>query len=221
MKRSIRIAIASAGIAAVGVVVGAPAALASAPSLGSVCVNDVCSTDTSAPTVTSADVAALLALLKVECTGANPGSICTFYFAHITTQSPVRAALLSHTAHTSVLASARTSVLGAVPANAVFLGAFTANAQGVASGEVKLPASLPLGAGEIVATGTSSSGAAFTETTPITIVAAASSSSAGLPFTGSDSIIPFTLAGAAALAVGSGLVVVARRRRVTTSEISA
>ena len=79
--------------------------------------------------------------------------------------------------------------------------------------EVTVPAGLPEGHHTLVASGVDASGAAYSTTLPITVVGG-TTGAGGLAYTGADIALPMT-GGLAALVVGTGLLVVSRRRRAT------
>jgi len=112
----------------------------------------------------------------------------------------------------------------------IVLGTVTADAGGIATLEVDVPADLAPGTYTITATGVAPDGSPLTVETTITVVADADddgvadgddgvgaggvSVGGGLPRTGSDSV-PLARVAAALVALGGGLLFITRRRRTT------
>lgn len=117
-------------------------------------------------------------------------------------------------ARTFVAGSTVTVTLNSEP---VQLGTAAADGAGVANLSATIPASTPLGAHTIVATGTGADGAPLTLTASITVVAAddggAGSGSGSLPRTGDDSSIPLARIGLALAAAGGVITAIAAKRR--------
>lgn len=116
---------------------------------------------------------------------------------------------------------ARTFVAGSTVtvtlSESVQLGTPAADGAGVANLSATIPASTPLGAHTIVATGTGADGAPLTLTASITVVSAegsgTGSGSGSLPRTGDDSSIPLARIGLALAAAGGVITAVAAKRR--------
>lgn len=108
----------------------------------------------------------------------------------------------------------------------IFLGSFTANAQGVISGEVTIPLGLSVGAHSIVMRGISPTGTPIVLREGITITAANAAAARGnsgrgngigaLPTTGGE-IASVTAVGIALVGVGAAAVYSGRRRRLTAA----
>lgn len=93
------------------------------------------------------------------------------------------------------------------------LGTTTANAGGAANATFTVPQNLSNGRHHVVFTGPAFNGQGTnTVRVPFTVVADAAGRAA-LPVTGSDELIALAIGGSALVALGAGMVVVARRRR--------
>lgn len=189
MKRSVRTAIAATALAGSGLLAVAPVALA----------------------YPTPDVVAVIKVNGIVVTivttdgSFDPGSFVKYYGLPAPTQSAVRSALLASPSHVSRVSSFKS----AIPANAIFLGTGQASASGSTSAQLTMPTALQNKKVEILVVGVKD-GAPVTVSTVVTVGGAGTG---GLPFTGSSNLIPMSLAGLGALAVGSGIVIVARRRR--------
>lgn len=201
MKRIASVVVASAAIAGTAVMVSAPAAYAEPECY------PLCTLDDVQATVTLVD-----GILKPVIKNMLPGTDVNAYAVPQGDNSPVRYAL--------GVQSART--VAAAPSNAIFLGSATVGEDGVAALNIKVPAGLT-GKYTILLEGTAADGSAVSQSQTVDLSPATTatgtgsatggSASGGLPFTGSDSALPLTIIGLGALAAGSGLVVVSRRRR--------
>lgn len=100
-----------------------------------------------------------------------------------------------------------------VTINGTIVATFTANARGIASGTVTVPANTPAGTAQLVLTGRTS-GQVVSTTIDVVLPAAAAAppTNASLPFTGAV-VFPVLGAGGGLLVAGGVLLFVLRRRR--------
>lgn len=99
----------------------------------------------------------------------------------------------------------------------VVLGAAIAGADGVATLSVTVPGDTAPGRHSLTATGTHGDGSPVSVSTAITVTEpGAAAAATGLPRTGDDSV-PFGRIGAALFAVGAGLLIITRRRRLSVA----
>jgi len=105
------------------------------------------------------------------------------------------------------------------------LGSFTVNADGAAVVSFTVPNNLSNGRHDVVFLGTKN-GQPVEVRVPFTVSGTAGAAGAGgrsgqLPRTGADQLVPLALSGAALVALGAGVVVVARRRREDIGQLPA
>lgn len=199
MKRSIQIAIAGTVLTCAGVLASAPVALAYP--------------GPSPIVVTNKQTVTVGSSITISATNLKPGTLAKFFAANTPNASAMRSALLAAPARVAAVATVKSA-----PSGAVLLGTATANSSTVASLTATIPSSLG-GKVTLFVDGVDLTGAAVEGTSIITVLTAGASGggTGGIPFTGSNSVVPLTLAGLGALAVGGGLVVAARRRRAVAA----
>jgi LPXTG-motif cell wall-anchored protein len=100
---------------------------------------------------------------------------------------------------------------------AVPVGSITADAEGTGSLAISFPADATLGTHEVQASGVTRNGDPFVLTAPIEVVADGAAAGGGdLPRTGND-VEPLVVIGGLAVLAGAAFVLVAKRRRSTSS----
>jgi LPXTG-motif cell wall-anchored protein len=143
-----------------------------------------------------------------------PPNFCT-----VSDTTPTPGQSITLTCGTYVAGSTVTFTFFSAP---VTLGSATADANGVVTATVTIPADATLGEHTITATGPAAAGGTLTNSVGITVVGAGQAGAGtfvpgtftgALPRTGNDSSLPLARAGALLLAVGGVLVLAARRRR--------
>lgn len=93
------------------------------------------------------------------------------------------------------------------------LGTFMANASGVVSGTTMIPAGVTDGSHTLSLSGVDAQGRSLLESVKVTIVGGSHATSGGLPFSGTNTVLPLTGAGLGMVVAGGLTLITLRLRR--------